>query len=111
MDKQVTIEECMISRLRDLLARLSMLKGSRAIILYRNVIEENDDVVEEEIASISGLFVVVQVITYGGFMPPNIQQQFVLDINKFPEWAMKRGKEIFDTILSNLEHTLMKKYQ
>lgn len=105
MDKQVTIEECMISRLKTLLLRGSILsfKVSRALTLYRNIIEEREDIIEEEIATISGPFVIVQVITYGGVIAPNIQQQFVFDLEEFPDWAMKRGKELFQRIISNLD--------
>lgn len=105
MDKQVTIEECMISRLKELLFRASILsfKVSRSITLYRNIIEEKDDIIEEEIATISGTFIIVQVITYGGILAPNIQQQFVFDLDEFPNWAMKRGKELFQRIINNLE--------
>ncbi len=105
MDKQVTIEECMISRLKSLLFRASILsfKISKSIIVYRNIIEEKDDIVEEEIATISGPFIIVQVITYGGIIAPNVQQQFVFDLDEFPDWAMNRGKELFQRILNNLE--------
>ena len=105
MDKQVTIEECMISRLKELLFRASILsfKISKSIILYRNIIEEKDDIIEEEIATISGTFIIVQVITYGGILAPNVQQQFVFDLDEFPNWAMNRGKELFQRILNNLE--------
>ncbi|RMF28698.1 MAG: hypothetical protein D6752_07205 [Candidatus Nitrosothermus koennekii] len=105
MDKQFTIEECMISRLKELLFISSILsfKSSKPIILYRNVMEEYEDIMEEEIASISGPFIIVQVITYGGVIAPSIQQQSIFDLEEFPEWAMNRGKELFQRILSNLE--------
>ncbi|MEM2856836.1 MAG: hypothetical protein QW416_07035 [Candidatus Nitrosocaldaceae archaeon] len=105
MDKQVTIEDCMLSRLKNLLFRANLLtlKSKKTIILYRSIIEESDDIIEEEIATLSSSFVVVQVIIYGGCLVPNIQQQIVMDINEFPDWVMNRGKEIFQKIVENLE--------
>lgn len=95
----------MISRLRNLLFRasISTLKDGGSIILYRSIIEENDDIVEEEIATLSGSFIIVQVIIYSASIPPNIQQQCVMDINEFPAWVMNRGKYIFQKMIDNLE--------
>ncbi len=105
MDKQVTIEECIISRFRSLLFQASILSfdNSRSIMLYRNIIEEDDTIIEEEVATLSGSFVIVQVITYSEIIAPNIHEQFVFDLEEFPEWVMRRGRELFQRTLATLE--------
>ncbi len=95
----------MITRLRSLLFQISILSlnDSKSITLYRNVIEEDDTIIEEEVATLSGTFIIVQVITYSDIIAPNIREQSVFDLEEFPEWIMKRGKELFQRVLTTLE--------
>jgi hypothetical protein len=108
MKKQVTLDEWLMTRYKDLLHRASVsaAKTDKPFILYRHSIEESEHAMEEEVATVTGRYVVVQVITHGGFIPPNFNQQFVFPINEFPEWLIKRSKEIFLRSLDNLEQEI-----
>ncbi len=108
MKKQVTLDEWFITRFKDLLHRASVraAKTDRPLILYRYSIEESEHAMEEEVATITSHYVIVQLITHGGFIPPNFQQQLVFPINEFPDWIMKRSKEIFLKSLDNLEEEI-----
>ncbi len=111
MKKQVTLDEWLMARFKDLLqrARVVAAKTDRPVVLYRHAVEESEHAMEEEVATVTDKYVVVQVITHGGFIPPSFQQQFVFRIDEFPEWIMKRSKELFLKTLDNLEEEL--KYQ
>ncbi|MFQ5920706.1 MAG: hypothetical protein ACE5JV_01655 [Nitrososphaerales archaeon] len=111
MKKQVTLDEWLMARFKDLLQRASVIatKKDMPVVLYRQSVEESEHAMEEEVATITSRYVVVQVITHGGFIPPSFQQQFVFRIDEFPEWIMKRSKELFLKTLDNLEEEL--KYQ
>jgi hypothetical protein len=75
-----------MSRLGDRLQRASLIaaRSGRPLVLYRQTVEETDQSTEEEIATINEQYVVVQVITFGGFIPPNFQQQYVFSFEEFP---------------------------
>jgi hypothetical protein len=105
MKKQVTLDEWLITRFKDLLHRASIIaaKTDRPLVLYRHAVEETEHAIEEEVATVTSQYVVVQVITHGGFIPPSFQQQFVFPIKDFPDWLMKRSKEILLRALDNLE--------
>ncbi|MFQ5941063.1 MAG: hypothetical protein ACE5KA_05120 [Nitrososphaerales archaeon] len=108
MKKQVTLDEWLITRFKDMLHRASVIaaKKDRPFILYRHSIEETEHAMEEEVATVTSRYVIVQVITHGGFIPPNFQQQFVFSINEFPEWIMRRSREIFLKTFDNLEEEI-----
>lgn len=108
MKKQVTLDEWLLTRFRDLLQKASLIatKTNRPFVLYRHQIEESEHAAEEEVATITSRHVVVQVITHGGFIPPSFQQQFVFRIDEFPDWIMKRSKELFLKTLDSLEEEI-----
>ena len=108
MKKQVTLDEWLITRFKELLHRASVIaaKTDKPLILYRYSIEESEHAIEEEVATVTSRHVVIQVITHGGFIPPNFQQQFVFTINEFPEWIMNRSKDIFLKSLDNLQEEI-----
>jgi hypothetical protein len=105
MKKQVTLDEWLTTRFKELLHRASVVaaKTDRPITLYRHSVEESEHAMEEEVATVTSRYVVVQVITHGGFIPPSFQQQFVFPIDEFPAWIMKRSKELLLKSLDNLE--------
>src|SRR5215216_1686395 len=90
-EKQVTLDDWMIERLRDKLgkAAASANRTGKPILLYRNIIEENEAAAEEEVATVSEKNAIVQVFTYGGFIPPTFQQQHIFRLDEFPMWVMK----------------------
>jgi hypothetical protein len=97
-----------MSRLADRLQRASLIaaRSGRPLVLYRQTVEETDQSTEEEIATINEQYVVVQVITFGGFIPPNFQQQYVFSFEEFPSWIMKRSNELLFICLESLDQGL-----
>jgi hypothetical protein len=76
------------------------------VVLYRHTIEETDSAAEEEIATVNEQYVVVQVITHGGYISPNFQQQFVFTFEQFPDYIMNRSKELLSMCLESLDQEI-----
>lgn len=108
-NEQVTLDSWVQTRLRDRLRKASIIaiRTGRPVVLYRHTIEEMDHSAEEEIATVNEQYVVVQVITHGGFIPPNFQQQFVFTFEQFPDWIMKRSKELLALCLDSLDQEVV----
>jgi hypothetical protein len=104
-EKQVTLDEWLIDRLREKLSKaaINASRTGKPVLLYRNIIEENEVAAEEEIATVSEKNALVQVFTYGGFIPPTFQQQYVFMLDEFPVWVMKRSRNLLLQCLENLE--------
>ena len=104
----MTLDSWVMSRLADRLQRASLIAAGsgRPLVLYRQTVEETDQSTEEEIATINEQYVVVQVITFGGFIPPNFQQQYVFSFEEFPSWIMKRSNELLFICLESLDQGL-----
>jgi hypothetical protein len=107
--KQVTLDSWVTGRLRDRLRRASIIatRTGKPVVLYRHTIEEMDQSAEEEIATVNEQYIVVQVITHGGFLPPNFQQQYVFTFEQFPEYIMKRSSELLAQCLESLDQEIV----
>ncbi len=108
-NEQVTLDSWVIGRLQDRLRRASILatRTGTPVVLYRHTIEETDGAAEEEIATVNEQYVVVQVITHGGYIPPNFQQQFVFTFEQFPDYIMNRSKELLSMCLESLDQEII----
>ena len=104
-EKQVTLDKWLGERFLDKLRKASLLAASegKPFILYRNIIDETGYAVQEEVGIVSEKYVVVEVFTYGGFLPSTFQQQYVFTLSEFPKWMMQRNHEIFFRCVHNLE--------
>jgi hypothetical protein len=98
-----------MGRLKDRLRRASIIasRTGMPVVLYRHTIEEIDHSAEEEIATVNEQYVVVQVITHGGFIPPNFQLQYVFTFEQFPAWIMKRSNELMSLCLESLDQEII----
>jgi hypothetical protein len=107
---QVTLDEWLVERLRDKLAKTSILarRLRRPILLYRKTMEESDQSAEEEIATVCKDYIIVQVIVYGGFIPPSFYQQHIFTPDKFASWVMHRSRELVMQCLENTEEISQK---
>lgn len=107
-EKQVTLDKWLGERFLDKLRRASILVAcaGKPFILYRNIIEETGYAVQEEVGIVSEKYVVVEVFTYGGFLPSTFQQQYVFTLPEFPKWMMQRSHEIFLRCMNNLEEII-----
>ena len=109
-NKQVTLDSCISDRLKDRLRKASIIahRTGRPVVLYRHAIEETDQAAEEEVATVTEQqYVVVQVVTHGGFIPPNIQQQLVFTFDKFAEWIASRSGELLSRCIETLDHEII----
>ncbi|MGA9845218.1 MAG: hypothetical protein WBQ25_23190, partial [Nitrososphaeraceae archaeon] len=103
--RQVTLDGWLIEQFRDKLTNASLLsrKKNRPILLYRNTAEESESAAEEEVATINEKYVIVQVLTHGGFIPPSFQQQYVFSLDDFAEWIIKRSRELYLQCIDNID--------
>jgi hypothetical protein len=103
--RQVTLDGWLIEQFRDKLTNASLLsrKKNRPILLYRNTVEESESAAEEEVATINEKYVIVQVLTHGGFIPPSFQQQYVFSLDDFAEWIIKRSRELYLQCIDNID--------
>jgi hypothetical protein len=107
-NEQITLDRWIHGKLKEYLQRASTLstRTGRPIVLYRYTIEKEDQSAEEEIATVNEKHIVVQVITYGGFMPPDFQQQYTFTFEQFSHWLIKRSSDLFLLCLENLDQEI-----
>lgn len=103
--EQTTLDEWIIEQLRDKLQKAisHIFMINKPIVLYTRIMEEAENSTEEEIAILDQKYVVVQVIANGGFIPTGFQQQFVLTLDEFPTWIMKRSHSLFMQCMESLD--------
>ena len=97
------IEDWLAERLTDKLRKASIVvqQTHRPHLLYRNTIEESQDVLQEEVGIISGKHIVIMSYAYGGFVPSTFQKIEVYTSDKFIKSIIKKGKK--DLLLQCLE--------
>jgi hypothetical protein len=105
MPKQITLDGWLISHFAVLLKKASahVTKTKTPLILYRNTIEEEDEAYQETVCTITEGYIIVQVITSGGGVVPSFQQQFVFTLDEFPNWLMRKSKDLFLQCVDILE--------
>ena len=103
--EQTTLDEWIIEHLRDKLRKAisAICIINKPIVLYTSIMEEAENSTEEEIAILDQKYVVVQVLANGGFIPTSFQQQFVLTLEEFPPWIMKRSHSLFMQCIKSLD--------
>lgn len=108
MVKQISLDSWQIEQLTDLLKRGSLVvtKTNTPIILYREVLEEEDDAYEEIICTLTNDHVVEQLVTSGGVMPPSFHQQFVFSLEDYPQRLMRKSQDLFLNVVGLLEGQL-----
>ncbi len=108
MAKQITLDGWLLYHFAELLKKgsLHVAKTITPIILYRNTIEEKGDSYQETVCTLTEGYVVVQVITSGGGIVPSFQQQFVIPIEQFPEWLMRKSRDLLLQCIDFLEEQL-----
>ncbi|MBV9175523.1 MAG: hypothetical protein JO327_03485 [Nitrososphaeraceae archaeon] len=104
-EKQVVIEEWLEQIFMDKLRKASIRAGRKGkpYILFRNIVEESEDAVKEEIATVIHKYVVTQIFTYGGFLPSSFQKQNVYTLDKFARVILKRNRNLLLQCLENLD--------
>ena len=102
-DNAIIIEDWLAERLKDKLRKASIVAQQtyRPHLLYRNTIEESQDVLQEEVGIISGKHIVIMIYAYGGIVPSTFQKIQVYTSDKFIKSIIKKGKK--DLLLQCLE--------
>ncbi len=57
-------------------------------------------------ATINENYVLVQVLTHGGFIPPSFQQQYVFNLDDFAQWIIKRSRDLYLQCIDNIDEQL-----
>lgn len=105
MPKQITLDGWLLSHFQILLKRGSahVAKTKVPITLYRNTMEEEGESYQEAVCTLTEDYVIVQVLTSGGGIPPSFQQQMVFTIDEFPGWLVKKSRELLLSCVDLLE--------
>ena len=108
MVKQLSLDAWQIKQLSELLEKGSEIAGKtgRPIVLYRVVLEEEDDSYEEIICTLVKDYVIEQTVTSGGVLPPSFGQQLVFTIEEYPQELLRKSKERFLEMIDLLDEQL-----
>lgn len=104
--EELIVDDWLIEQFRTKLKKASVIaeRKNRPFILYNNVIEESEHAVEEEVITVGRKYVIMQTISYGGFIPVNIQKQQIFTLDKFSLWIMKESRDTLLQCFNNLVH-------
>lgn len=94
------------NRLKEKLQRAFILSlhSHKPIILYRNIIEESESAVQEEISYIVENRIIHMCYTYGGFVPTTFQKIEIFTLDKFTKWIMQgKNKDFLFQCMDNLD--------
>ena len=108
MAKQTTLDGWLLYHFAELLKKgsLNVAKTGTPIVLYRNTIEQEEDSYEETVCTLTEGYVIVQLVTSGGVIVPSFQQQFVFTLDQFPEWLMRKSRDLLLQCFDFLEEQL-----
>jgi hypothetical protein len=95
-------------KLEDLSLNLSKYGTGKPLILYSSLLDEgSDEYGEQELAVINESYVVIQVISFGGFVPLAVQHQRVFTFEEFSLWIFKRSGSLFIQCLQTIDEALL----
>lgn len=105
MPKQITLDGWLLSHFQVLLKRGSshVARTRVPIVLYRTTMEEEGESYQETVCTLTDGYVIVQVVTSGGSIPPSFQQQLVFSIEEFPSWLVKKSRDLLLSCVDLLE--------
>jgi len=103
--KQISLDSWQIHHLLELLKKgsLAVAKTNSPIVLYRQTLEEEDSSYEEIVCTLTKDYVIEQLVTSGGVVPPSFQQQLVFTIDEFPDRLLRKSRDLFLQIVNLLE--------
>ncbi|MDQ6722865.1 MAG: hypothetical protein M3Z01_01180 [Thermoproteota archaeon] len=94
-------------KLDDLSLNLSKTGTGKPLILYTTLLDEESEYGEQELAIINEDYVVIQVITFGGFVPIAVQHQRVFTFEEFSVWIFNRSGSLFLQCFSTIDEALV----
>ena len=107
-NSQVTLDEFLIEKFKQKMNKILLIsnKNNHPIVLYRRTIEENEVSIEEEIASVSEKYVIIQIFTHGGYLPVLFREQHIFTPDEFIYWILKRSRSMLLQCLENIDEFL-----
>ncbi len=108
MVKQISLDAWQIQHLTELLKKCSVVVNQRnsPIVLYRQTLEEEDESYEEIVCTLTKDYVIEQLVTSGGVLPPTFHEQLIFTIEEYPERLIRKSRDRFLQIVSLLENQL-----
>ncbi len=108
MVKQISLDSWQIHHLSELLKKGSqvVVKTNSPIVLYRQTLEEEDSSYEEIVCTLTKDYVIEQLVTSGGVLPPSFKQQFVFTVDEFPDRLLRKSRDLFLQTVDLLEDQL-----
>ena len=105
MVKQISLDTWSIHHLQELLTKATnfISQTNTPIVLYRETLEEKEDIFEEIVCTLAQEHVIEQVIVSGGMVIPEIKQQLVFSTEEFPDRLLKKSKDLFGQVVDVLE--------
>ena len=105
MVKQISLDSWQIHHLSELLQKGSLIvaKTNTPIVLYRQTLEEEDSSYEEIVCTLTKDYIIEQLVTSGGVLPPSFQQQMVFTTNEFPDRLLRKSRDLFLQTVDLLE--------
>ena len=105
MVKQISLDTWSTQHLHELLLKATnfISQTNTPIVLYRETLEETEDVFEEIVCTLTQEHVIEQVIVSGGMVIPEIKQQIVFSTDEFPNRLLKKSKDLFGQVVDLLE--------
>jgi len=102
---QITLDEFLIKKFKEKVDKVLLIsnENNHPIILYRRTIEENEVSIEEEIATVSEKYIIVQIFTHGGYLPVLFREQHIFTSDEFPFWIIKRSRSMVLHCLENID--------
>jgi len=106
--KQISLDSWQIHHLSELLKKGSQVvaKTNSPIALYRQTLEEEDGSYEEIVCTLTKDYVIEQLVTSGGVLPPSFKQQFVFTVDEFPDRLLRKSRDLFLQTVDLLEDQL-----
>lgn len=108
MAKQVNFDSYEVRHLYDLLERGSAAveKTEMPIVLYRQILEEEEGSYEEVVCTLTLGYIIEQRISTGGPVPPSFHAQQVFEISEYPARLFEKSRERFTKVVKLLEKEL-----
>ncbi|HEX7257710.1 MAG TPA: hypothetical protein VF242_06585 [Nitrososphaeraceae archaeon] len=105
---QITLDEFLVKKFKEKIEKILLISNNdeHPIILYRRTIEENEISIEEEIASVSEKYVIIQIFTHGGYLPVLFREQHIFTPDEFIYWILKRSRSMLLQCLENIDEFL-----
>jgi len=106
--KQISLDSWQIHHLSELLKKGSLVvaKTNSPIVLYRHTLVEEYNSYEEIVCTLTKDYVIEQLVTSGGVLPPSFNQQFVFTVDEFPDRLLRKSRDLFLQTVDLLEDQL-----